>query len=125
MSDIQSAYATLMQVDKLLADIELKITNITGESSAKGGTSSGRLLSLKQQVRILDTMLMLIQISTGDKNIDKAVQKFQKLIGLLMRLRMVMLAVESASGPWGWAYAAANIAAFGIMTTDFAMNGTG
>lgn len=75
-------------------------------------------ISLKQQVKIIDTTLMALQTATGNKTIDGGLQKVQQLIMLFMRLRMVMLAMSAASGPWGLAYAAANIGAFSIMSLN-------
>jgi hypothetical protein len=119
MSDIQSVYQTLTEIDRLLANIELRIDKITGESSGKdgkggggGGDSNSRALSLQKQVRTLSMMMMLISQMTGDKNIDKAIQKVQQLSMSFMHLRMAMLAFQMASGPIGWAYAGVT----GVMT---------
>jgi hypothetical protein len=101
------------------------VDELTGRVERLKVESKEADLSLRQQIRTLDAMLMLIQISTGDKNIDKAMQKIQQFMALLMRLRMLMLAVEAAEGPWGWAYAGANALTFGISLTDFGMSGTG
>jgi multidrug transporter EmrE-like cation transporter len=109
MSDIQSVYQTLTEVDRLLADIEVRIDKITGETAKGGGSgggSGGSLgLSLQKQVRTLNMMMMLLQTMTGDANVDKAIQKIQQLTMSFMHLRMTMLAFQMAAGPVGWAYA--------------------
>jgi hypothetical protein len=119
LSEIQEVMSTLTEVDRLLADIELKISNITQTSNGgSAGTGGNSGLSLRQQVHSLNVMMILVEQMTGDKNIDKAMQKVQQFIMVLMRLRMLLFAIEEVAagglGPAGWIYAAANAAGFGI-----------
>jgi hypothetical protein len=107
MSEIQEVYTTLMEVDKLLADIELKIENITGTSKGGGTTDSPMVLGLHKQMRLVHTFLFLLQEATGDKNVDKAIQKFNQLAMTAMHAQMSIMAFAAASGPMGWAYAGA------------------
>ncbi len=122
MSEIQESFAILQQIDKLLADIELRIDKITGDTKGGGGDSSSRTLSLQKQVRTLNMMVILVSQMTGDKNIDKSIQKIQQLTMSFMHLRMAILAFQMASGPVGWAYAGvtgmATAISFGNIMTD-------
>jgi hypothetical protein len=122
MSDIQSVYQTLTEIDKLLADIELRIDKITGDTKGGSGDGGTRTLSLQKQVRTLNMMMILVTQMTGDKNVDKAIQKIQQLTMSFMHLRMAMLAFQMASGPVGWAYAGvtgmATAISFGSIMTD-------
>ena len=112
-----------MEVDRLLADIELKISNITGKPiGATGSGESEGTMSLRKQVHILNAMTMLLQQMTGDKNVNAAIQKIQQLVMLLMRARMLLFAVTEAEagalGPFGWLYAGANAVIFATSFTD-------
>lgn len=117
MSEIQEVYATLLEIDKLLDGIEAKIENINGQVS--GGKDGGRELSIRQQLHTLNLMGMLLEQMTGDKNVDRAVQKFNQLMMMLMRLRTLLFVISeleagTLGGPWGIAYGVANIVAFGV-----------
>jgi hypothetical protein len=122
MSDIQSVYQILTEIDKLLADVELRIDKITGDTKGGSGDGGTRTLSLQKQVRTLNMMMILVTQMTGDKNVDKAIQKIQQLTMSFMHLRMAMLAFQMASGPVGWAYAGvtgmATAISFGSIMTD-------
>jgi hypothetical protein len=126
MSDVQQVYSTLLEIDKLLDGIEVKIETINGQVSGSsagsgGGVSDGggNELSMRQQIRTLNMMGMILEQMTGDKNVNKAVQKFSQLMMVLMRLRMLLFVVSELEagvlgGPWGWMYAIANAVGFGV-----------
>jgi len=51
--------------------------------------------------------------------IDAAIAKIQRLIGILNTLRLTMIAVHAASGPIGWALALIGVATFALDFGDF------
>jgi hypothetical protein len=111
MSDVQGTYATLMEVDKLLADIELRIEKITsgvGAESAGGGSGS---LSLRKELMIINTSITAIQKFTGNDTLAAVGNRIQEVTAVAMRLFVVLKAIEIAEagtlGPLGWAYAGA------------------
>jgi hypothetical protein len=114
MSDVQEVYMTLTEIDKLLADIELKITKIGGEATGAGGNSGGAVLSLRRQFRVLNMISMSIEAIAGNKNIDVLAQKFNQTLMLGMRVYMMLNALNAASGPWGLAYAGITMLGVGI-----------
>ena len=75
-------------------------------------------ISLQKQMRTLNLLTLEFRVLTGDPTIDGATQKIQNFMRILMRLRMLLYAVQAASGPWGWLYAGANAVAVGISITN-------
>ena len=72
-------------------------------------------LSLRKEVHTMNMLMMTFQQFTGgDATVNAVINEVQKIMMLMMRLKLIILALESASGPWGWLYAGANIAAFGV-----------
>jgi hypothetical protein len=112
MSDVQGTYATLMEVDKLLADIELRIEKITSGIGAESGGSGGSgSLSLRKELMIINTSIMAIQKFTGNDTLAAVGNRIQEVTAVAMRLFVVLKAIEIAEagtlGPLGWAYAGA------------------
>ena len=55
---------------------------------------------------------------TGDENLKKGIQVIEKTIMTLRTLQMAIRAVQAASGPIGWAYAATTVVATGFAMYD-------
>ncbi len=123
MSQAREVFLTLTEIDKLLADIELKITNIIGEKGA--GTSAG--LTLRQEVRTLNILMMSLERLSGTTNLDQTARKIQYVIMLAMRARMAIIAIQTAlipgAGAMSFLYAGVNVAAVGFSMYD-ALQGT-
>lgn len=114
LAETQQIMSMLQEIMQMMNGIDVKTKQVVAETPKV----QAHELSLQKQVRTLNIMMMVVENMTGDKNIDALINKVQQFIMLLMRLRMVMLAVEAASGPWGWVYAGANIAAFGVTSLN-------
>jgi hypothetical protein len=70
-------------------------------------------------LRKLETVLMRVfsyieKLSGGDPNLSKLINTIQAAIVALRTLQLAMRAVQAASGPIGWAYAATSFAAVGF-----------
>ena len=70
-------------------------------------------------LRKLETVLMRVfnyieRFTGGDPNITKLINTVQAAIVALRTLQMAMRAVQMASGPIGWAYAATSMVAVGF-----------
>jgi hypothetical protein len=79
-------------------------------------------LSLRKEMRMINIALVALQkFSGGNKDIDAIVNKVQNLMMLLMRARMLMMALQVAEagalGPMGWVYAGFSAAGFGMALT--------
>ena len=119
MSDIQGTYQILMKVDELLAEIELKITNITAK--VVGGDTAGATAgvgSLRKDFRALNMYMIAIQQFTGSDTLSQIGNKIQQTTASVMRLYMLMnalsIAMAGTMGPLGWVYAGANVIGFGM-----------
>jgi hypothetical protein len=51
---------------------------------------------------------------TGDENLKRGIQVLQQAITTLRTLQLTMRAVQMASGPIGWAYAATSLVGVGF-----------
>jgi len=109
--------SSVTEVRNQIQEIDTRLTE-TIRKSEKGE------LSLKQEVKILNVMLMALQ-ETGNKDIDEATRKVRELTMWALRARIALNAVQAAMVPGaGWAsalYAGANIAALGMATYDAAV----
>jgi hypothetical protein len=107
--------SSVTEVKQELEGVKKQLDEVA-EKSAKGE------LSLRQEIRTLSMMMMLIERSFGDPNIDAATAKLRNLLMLAMRTRMALLAVQAAMVPGaGLAsalYAGVNVAALGISAAD-------
>jgi len=107
MSEIQESYALLMQIDKLLADIELKINNIEGKAP-----------QIQQQLNDIKATLTIYMILLNRLNLPYGIDRtIQALIRLKMTVDMLIRAfhlLDIVSGPWGWAKAIGTFAVAGV-----------
>lgn len=124
----QEVYGTLLQVDKLLSDIELKIDKLQGSSGGGGAASAtGQVAALKKELHSANIILMNIGRWSGSDSLSAAVNKVQDLTVITMRLYMLMTALNAlAAGPTpvGLLYAGAMAVGFGMSTYTF-MNSVG
>ena len=91
MSEIREAYDLLTQIDRLLADIELKINRIEGQAPAL----ERNLGSFRQLERLALRWLVLARHMGLPEDVDSAINKIAKLIVMLrmaqMSLNMLMM----------------------------------
>jgi hypothetical protein len=118
LAETAQIYELLVKIDQILSGITVKSEKIQADAPKIVETG----LNLRQEIRTLNIMMMITQKFTGSQELDGAIKKIRQFIMILMRLRMTMLAVEAATGPWGWLYAGANIAATAILISDASMS---
>jgi C4-type Zn-finger protein len=73
---------------------------------------------VRQVEIILMRTLTLIERATGSKEIQQAINKVQTLIMTIRMAQIAMHALEVASGPIGWAYAATTVISAAAMATS-------
>jgi hypothetical protein len=101
------AVQLLEKVNQLLADIELKITNIQKEAAGKG--SSGDGLSLKQNLHIVNVLLMSMEKFSGSGTLSAMLNKIQQGVHAAYRAYYAAIqihtaiAILNAENPIGWA----------------------
>lgn len=114
LAETQQIMRDLQEIMQLLNGITTKSEKVVADAPKIKDAE----LSLRQQVRTIDIMLMTLSAATGDKTIDGATRKIQQFIMLLMRARMLMLALgmamNPASGFGGLAYFGANMLSIGM-----------
>jgi hypothetical protein len=75
------------------------------------------------EIRKLEIVLMralgYLRRLTGDEQVDRAIFKIQQLITTIRAMQLAMRALELASGPIGWAFAAVSIAGAAFATGEF------
>jgi len=76
------------------------LQKLIGETEVKAKES---LPTLREERLILNTILNLMQMATGDKNIDRGIAVFQRLLMILYSVNIMMGSVEAGMGPIGWA----------------------
>jgi hypothetical protein len=74
----------------------------------------------KLELTLIRTLAYAQQL-TGDPNLKKGIQTIQSTIIALKTLQQTMRAVELASGPIGWAYAAITAVAAGASMGNMMM----
>jgi hypothetical protein len=68
---------------------------------------------------VLIRILSYMRRFTGDERIDAALMKISQLITAVRSAQMAIRALQVASGPIGWLYAAVSIAGAAFATGDF------
>lgn len=84
MSQIQEAYQTLAEIDRLLADIELKITKIEGQAP----TLERNLDTFRQVERLALRWLAIARRMGLPEEVDAAVNRIAQLITSLRMLQI-------------------------------------
>ena len=77
------------------------------------------LTNIRQVQAILFRTLSLLRRAGLPENVDDAIAKVQRLIAILNALRLTLIAVQAASGPYGWALAAVGAAGTIATAMDF------
>jgi hypothetical protein len=102
-----------------VTEMKAQIAEVTMQVEGLRNQSEATNLSLRRQIHTLNEMMMLIQVLTGNKELDAAIRKVQQFIMVLMRLRMLLFAISeiqsgAIGGPLGIAYGIANIIGLGV-----------
>lgn len=111
-----------MQVDKLLADIELRINKITSQVGGAGGGAAGagkEAASLRQELHILNGYMIAIQKWSGNDTLAGAINKVQEINAMILRGYMLLevfndLYYASTLNPFLVAYAGVHAIGFAI-----------
>ena len=131
MSGIQETYSTLMEIDRLLGDIELKVQNLQStvggsESSGGGGSDAGGFggiggtgLSLRQNFRLVNISIASLQRFGGGGTLEQIGNKVSQLTNTMMRAYVMLNILEDLSAaasmnPFMIAYAGVNALALGM-----------
>jgi hypothetical protein len=108
-------------------EMRQEITEVTKQIEDLKTTSETASLSMRQQVHTLNEIMIATEKLTGNKNIEAGTRKVQEFIQVLLRLRMVIMALQEAEmgtlGPFGWAYAGANAIGLGIAISNTTQSG--
>ena len=106
MSSAQDVYNTLMQIDKLLADIELKIDKL---SSGGGGGGGASVMSVRRELHIVNMYLISLERWSGNDTLAGIVNRIQSAAQLALRFQMLLNAIialeavaNAGAGPLGW-----------------------
>lgn len=113
MSEIQESYALLMQIDKLLADIELKITNIEQQRPRLEST----LITFRQLERIALRYATLARRLTGSEDAEQVIATLSRILIVMRMLEMSGTMIASGittGGLLGAVMAGAGIAGVGM-----------
>jgi hypothetical protein len=105
-----------------VSEMKAELSSLTGKIDELEQKSGKAELSLRQEIRTINIMMSLLERMTGSPDVEQASRRVSQLIMILMRLKMTILAVEAATGPWGWLYAGANIAATAMLISDASMS---
>lgn len=116
MSQIQEAYTTLAEIDRLLANIELKITNIT--SSGKRAELTETVNLYKEIVKAARTWLLLVDRMGLPEDAKELITQGQRIIVIFNQMYRAGMLLFSGS-PWGVATGIALLA----MSELFIMEG--
>jgi hypothetical protein len=105
-----------------VSEMRSELGSLTGKVDELEQKSSKTELTMRQEIRTLNLLLMLTKRATGNESLDNAINIMQNAMQVALRLRMALIALTAASGPWGWLYAGANVAAAAIMTSDLVIS---
>ena len=114
IAQAQEILVLLNEVNAALQNIDTVSTKIQ-EDAPKLKEAE---LSLRQDIRMLNLLMITIQRFSGDSTLSGFLNSAQRIMGVVVRINMMFNALAVASGPWGWIYAAANITATGMMMYD-------
>jgi len=115
MSQIQEAYQTLAEIDRLLADIELKITNITNTDTAQKLESN--LDTFRQLERLALRYLVLARRMGLPEDVGAAIDFLARLVTTI-RMAHISLNMMMASNPLTAAIGIAGLMGTAITMTD-------
>lgn len=113
LSEIQQAYVILQQIDKLLADIELKINTIEGKRPQLEST----LRTFQQVERLALRYLVLAQRMGLPEDVDSAINLIARLITSI-RMLQISLSMLYATNPVTAAIGVAGLFGSAVTLTD-------
>ena len=98
---------TITEIKQQIADLETKVSSFSMSY---------------HEVRELETILMrtliVLERSTGSKEVAEAINRIQRLITIIRMAQFTIHAFQMASGPIGWAFAASGLLMTAITTGD-------
>jgi len=107
MSSPQDVFATLQQIDRLLSDIELKITRLSTEGGGKGKSAS--VMSIRRELHSINMYLIAIERWSGSDTLSGIMNRIQSASQFAIRLQMLLstvfaleAAVNAGMGPLCW-----------------------
>lgn len=115
MSQIQEAYQTLAEIDKLLADIELKISKIT-DSGTREKLERTRNTFIEVE-RLALRWLVLAKRMGLPEDVDMAVSAIAQLITMI-RMAQIAMNLAMASNPLTAAIGVAGLIGVAYSTGD-------
>jgi hypothetical protein len=113
MSEIQQSYALLQEIDRLLADIELKINSIEG----KQPKLEKSLDTFRQVERLALRWLVLAQRMGLPEDVDGAVGKIAQLISAI-RMLDISMNLMLATNPYTAAIGVAGLIGSAMTMSD-------
>lgn len=116
MSQIQEVYQTLAEIDRLLADIELKINNISSPGQQMRLEST--LSIYREVVKAARTWLLLVDRMNLPEDAERLISAGQRIIVIFNQMYRAGMLLFSGS-PWGFAAGVAIMA----MSQLFVMEG--
>ena len=81
--------------------------------------------ALREFETLLNRTLMILERSTGSKEIRQAINNLQRLMSIIRLAQMTILTFERATGPVGWALALSGMVMTGIYTSNAFYEGSG
>ena len=100
----------LQEIQQVLNGINVTTEKVTAQTPKL----TEHEMSLRKEIRTLNLLMMTFERFAGDDRLSGIINKIQQVMQVVMRLRLTILALAAASGPWGWLYAGANVLATGI-----------
>lgn len=115
MSQIQEAYQTLAEIDRLLADIELKITKITNTDTQQ---KMERTVSTFREAERLAIRWLALGRQLGlPEQVDAAITKIAQLVTTI-RMLQISLSLMMATNPLTAAVGVAGLLGSVVTVTD-------
>lgn len=105
-----------MQISKA-GDLQLLKQQIKEVKQEVAGLSMS-YHELREVETILQRTLTLLAMATGNKDVAKAIEVFQKAITTIRALQLTIHAFQVASGPLGWILAGTSAAMFAFNAYD-------
>jgi hypothetical protein len=129
LAETQQIVADLQEIMQMLNTAETKVDDVTekvtGKSSknSRGYSFTEDKVSLRREMYTMNMYMVAIQRMTGSDEISGMINKIQSAIATAMRLRMLLLSIQTiqtamamgnALTPWGIAMVGANAIGLGI-----------
>jgi hypothetical protein len=122
LSQIQQVYSVLQEIDRLLADIELKVQNLSGQGA---GAVSASIPSLRKELHVISMYTVALERWAGSSTIAGIMNKIQSVQAAILRMYMLINTLETIAnigmGPLGWAMLGANVLGFAIAAQNIAV----